>query len=278
MRGLAHIGALEVLEAKGYLKAVKEYVGISAGAFIAFAICIGCTLPELRKTVTLLDFGLIRSLSPEDVFRFMDTFGFDTGENIDRLITAMLRSKGMAPTTTFRELAKRPGPALRMFATELNTCSQKEFSARTTPETEVKSALRASMCIPIYFTPVNIDGRLMVDGGVVTNSPFFVLSDEERETTLAIAFADKHKPKASIPDLPNFLAQIYYSIDYHHLRSLDKAWSKHIVYLPCGDFSMIHFEASAEEKEGLLAMGRKGMEDFLGGRFGRAPPRRFSVV
>ena len=278
MRGLAHIGALEVLKARGYLKAVKEYIGISAGAFVAFAICIGCTLEELHKTVTLLDFGLIRSLSPEDVFRFMDTFGFDTGENIDRLIAAMLRTKGMALTITFGELAKKSAAALRIFATDLNTCCQKEFSARTTPGTEIRAALRASMCIPIYFTPVKIDGHLMVDGGVITNSPFFILSDKERETTLGIAFTDTHKPKGSIEDLPTFLVQIYHSIDYNQLRSLGNAWSKHIAYLPCGDFSVVHFEASAEEKEGLIAMGRKGMEDFLGGCFGRPPPRRFSVV
>jgi NTE family protein len=134
------------------------------------------------------------------------------------------------------------------------------------------------MCIPIYFTPVNVDGHLMVDGGVVTNFPFFILSQKERETTLGIAFNGDHKPKAAIEDLPTFMAQIYYSIDYYQMRSLDKNWSRNIVYLPCGRFSMINFEATAEEKETLMAMGRKGMEDFLERGFGRRPPRRFSVV
>jgi len=278
MRGIAHIGALEVLEARGYLKAVKEYIGISAGAFCAFAVCIGCSLEELRKTIVLLNFGLIRSISPEDAFRFLDTFGFDNGENIDRLLTVMLRSKGLGPAATFGELAKRSGPALRIFATDLNTCLQKEFSARTTPGTEIKVALRASMCIPIYFTPVNVDGHLMVDGGVITNFPFVILSDEERETTLGIAFNDAHKPKQTIEDLPSFMVQIYHSIDFYQFRNLDNIWSRNIVYLPCGDFSVINFEATAEEKEGLMALGRKGMEEFLERGFGRRPPRRFSVV
>ncbi len=44
MRAVAHIGALQVLEARGHLAHVKEYVGVSAGAFLAFCLAIGYTL------------------------------------------------------------------------------------------------------------------------------------------------------------------------------------------------------------------------------------------
>ena len=65
IRALAHLGALDVLEKKGYLKNVKEYVGVSAGAFVGFSICIGYTISELRMLCSVFDFGLIRSVDPE---------------------------------------------------------------------------------------------------------------------------------------------------------------------------------------------------------------------
>jgi NTE family protein len=283
MRGLAHIGALEVLEERGYLRTVKEYIGISAGAFCAFAVCIGCTLTELRTVVALLDFGLMRSLQPEDVFRFTETFGLDSGANMEKLLGALLRTKRLSPTITFRELAAKlpDAPVLRVFATDLNTCMPKEFSAAASPDAAVCHALRASMSIPIYFTPVtDTNGHILVDGGIISQFPFQILSDAEREVTLGIAFSDRHKDLsgAPIPTLFTYIAQLYNSIYYNRMRALDVKWSDRIVYLPCGSFSSVHFEATAEEKLELMNAGRRGMEEFLGRRWRRRPPRRFSVV
>jgi NTE family protein len=283
MRGLAHIGALEVLEERGYLKAVKEYIGISAGAFCAFAICIGCTLTELRMVTALLDFGLMRSLQPEDMFRFTETFGLDSGANMEKLLAALARTKGLSATITFRELAAKlpDAPALRVFATDLNTCMPKEFSLAATPDAGVCHALRASMAIPIYFTPVtDTTGHTLVDGGIVTHFPFQILSDAERDVTLGIAFSDAHKDisGARIGNLFRYMGQLYHSIYYHHMRTLDVRWKDHIVYLPCGAFSSVHFEATAEEKLDLMNMGRRGMEEFLARGNRRRPPRRFSAV
>jgi len=280
IRGLAHIGALEVLEERGYLKTVREYLGTSSGSLCAFAICIGCTLSELRSISAELDFGLIRSMNPDDMFRFTETFGFDSGENLKKLLAALLRAKGLATTITFRELCTlRPTlPILRVFATDLNTCMPKEFSMALTPDASIVEALRASMCIPMYFTPIkDASGHLLVDGGVVTHFPFQVLNREEQSTTLGLAFSDDHKRiRTDILDLFSFLGQIYNAIYYRQMRVLDLSWAQNIVYLPCGEFPSVHFEASPGEKQALMATGRKGMETFLDNIPRRRPPRRFS--
>ena len=86
LKGIAHIGALEVLSEHGYLKSLREYVGISAGALVAFCLCIGCSLSELRMVVSLLDFGLIRDIDPETMLNFPETFGLDTGANLEKFL------------------------------------------------------------------------------------------------------------------------------------------------------------------------------------------------
>ena len=73
LKGIAHIGALEVLSERGYLKSLREYVGISAGALVAFCLSIGSTLPELRMIITLLDFSLVRDLDPETMICLLYT-------------------------------------------------------------------------------------------------------------------------------------------------------------------------------------------------------------
>ena len=279
MRGLAHIGALEVLQERGLLKAVKEYIGISAGSFCAFAICIGCTLAELRMASALLDFGRMQNINPEDAFKFMESFGFDTGENMEKLLTVLLKAKGRSPTMTFTELDALGGPKLRIFATDLNTCMPKEFSALLTPGAEVRHALRASMSIPIYFTPVkDADGHMLVDGGVITSMPFALLSREDRDTTLNIAFNMDHMSCSEIPSLFSFLSQLYSSIQRYQYVMLEKEWVHKTVYIPCGEFPATQFQATTDEKIALMDSGRRGMEAFLSRIKGSAPPRRFSVA
>ena len=161
IRGLAHIGALEVLEENGSLRAVKEYIGISAGALIAFCMCVGATLSELRMMATVLDFGSIRDLEPETMLSFMETFGLDTGSNLEKLARAVLRAKGLSPTLTFEELvAARPTlPRLRIFATDLNTCTIAELSAATSPTMSSQQPSVRPPAFPSIFSQCGIPLR-----------------------------------------------------------------------------------------------------------------------
>ncbi|NBV76989.1 hypothetical protein EBR66_02425 [bacterium] len=280
LKGIAHIGALEVLSEKGYLKSLREYVGISAGALIAFCLCIGTTLSELRLLASLLDFGLVRDLNPESMFNFMDSFGIDSGANLEKLLQTILRARSLNVHMTFQELdALKLGPTLRVIAMNLNTCLPQEFSAKLSPLVEVVTAVRASMSIPIYFSPVRepISQQYLSDGGIYFPSPFKFLNDAERVHTLSLSFSHTHKPCENITSLQEFLYQLYYSIDYTIGKELEKMWRHSILYIDCGRTNIMHFEASQEEKMTLMEKGRTSAEDFLKKSPGRRVARRFSV-
>ena len=205
--GLAHIGALEVLQERGHLKCVKEYLGISAGAMIVFCICIGYTLSELRALITVFNFTKIQNLEPEIMLSFVESYGFDDGANIEKLFIVLLRAKGLSPEITFREFSEKfpERPTLRIFATEVATRSLKEFSLGKTPDVCLKFAIRASVSIPIIFTPVeDLSGSYFVDGGIISNFPFHVLTDEERERAIGITFY-----KYTIQDKPAKITNIF---------------------------------------------------------------------
>jgi NTE family protein len=279
LKGVAHVGALEVLSEHGLLSALKEYVGISAGALVAFCLCIGTSLSALRMIVSLLDFGLVRDLDPETMINFPETFGLDTGANLEKLLKTILKARKLPLTLTFEQLAEaKKGPTLRIITMNLNTCMPREFSAACTPTAEVVMAVTASMSIPIYFSPVRdpITQHFLSDGGIYFASPFKFLSDDERRHTLSIAFDDKHKPTESISSLSGFLMQLYYSLDYHTAQELRKQWGQNILYIDCRGTNLLQFEASQEERIALMEAGRQSAEDFLK-HPGPKPARRFST-
>ena len=139
-------------------------------------------------------------------------------------------------------------------------------------------AVKASMSIPIYFSPVRdpTTQHFLSDGGIYFASPFKFLSDEERRHTLSIAFDDRHKPTETINNLSGFLMQLYYSLDYHTAQELKDRWKQNILYIRCGGTNLLHFEASQEQRIALMEAGRQSAEDFLKCP-GPKPARRFST-
>lgn len=274
MKGIAHVGALEVLESRGLLRHVVEYIGTSAGALMAFVLCIGYTVAELRDICIRFDFTLLQTLEPDTIVNVMETFGVDTGENLDRLLRALLKMRGLQPDTTFGDLS---GTAtLRVYAADIHACGVREFSAAKTPRVPLRIAVAASMAIPLYFTPVEDPetGHLLVDGGLIAHFPFHHLSDLERQETLGIAFAQEHKVKSDteLKSFAAFFLQLYYSVYHPQNERLFSAWRHRILFLPCGEFPTMQFDSSEDQKGGLIAAGRRGATEFLAGNF--APPRR----
>jgi predicted acylesterase/phospholipase RssA len=279
MKGIAHVGALEALLERGLLRRVREYVGTSAGALMAFCLCIGYTVAELRDLCVRFDFTMLQTLEPDSVLQVLETFGMDNRENLDKLLRALLKTKGYEPDTTFADLSGEP-LALRVYAVDIHACEIREFSLARTPRTPLRIAVAASMAIPIYFTPVRDPetGHLLVDGGVIAHFPFHHLTDAEREETIGIAFQQGYKLKQELElnSVVSYFLQLYYSVYHHQNEALFSKWRHRIVFIPCGEFPTMQFDSSAEQKEALIAAGSRGVQEFPGSG-GLAPNRRNSI-
>ena len=281
MKGIAHVGALEVLEEKGMLKCVKEYIGTSAGALIAMCMVLGYTLQELRTLCTLFDFSLMLNLEPETILLCPDKFGLDNRLNMEKLLVVLLKAKGYGSATTFEDLRELP-KQLRVYAADITICDKREFSLKASPRAELRVAVQASMCVPFYFTPV-IDpdtGHFLVDGGIIAHFPFIHLRDEERAETLGIAFTKQVDNESYIPKMDTLLAyimQLYTSVYHHQNKALYANWAHRIIRIECGRFPSFHFEATAAEKTFLMNKGREAVETALVRRAGPRITRRKSL-
>jgi NTE family protein len=280
MKGIGHVGALEVLERRNLLSSVKEYLGTSAGALISFCIVIGYSLSELRSLCSVLDFTQTQNLDVDTILNFPNGLGLDDGKNVEKFLSVLIRAKGLSETITFEEFySKKPSaPRLRVFATHLDTMTMKEFSIQT-PRVTLLFAVRASMAIPFLFTPLKDDlGNLLVDGALISQFPFYQLSDSERSETIGIAF--------NIVDSPEFVPERHTIITYfvhciqsaykHQDRALFLKWGHRIIDIKCNEYISIQFNASNEEKIEIINMGQKAAEAFFLQK-GPVPLRRYSL-
>ena len=149
-RGLAHIGAIREIEKRGY--EIKSVIGCSVGAIVGGCYCAG-KLDKFEEWVC--------SLSEWDVVRFMD-FSLFSKNGI---------MKGDLLTDTMRKLVgnqKIEDLPIPFAAVATNLNDHKEVWLN---KGDLFDAIRASMAIPGLMTPKEIDGKTLVDGGLLNPLP-----------------------------------------------------------------------------------------------------------
>jgi NTE family protein len=162
LRGTAHVGVLRVLEREGI--PVDCVAGTSAGSVVGAAYAAGLS-PE-----KLLELG--NALRWRDVARpAFSRYGLIS---FARLETYFVRILG---DLTFSDL-KRPFAAV---AADLE--SSEQVVLRTG---RVAPAVRASCSVPILVKPVELGGRLLVDGGVLNNLPISVARELGVDVVIAV--------------------------------------------------------------------------------------------
>ncbi|XSS64889.1 patatin-like phospholipase family protein [Pseudomonas sp. B11] len=187
-RGLAHIGVLKALEEQGIR--VDAIAGTSMGAVIGGLYASGYRIDELEKLALEIDWKQALSDAPprEDVpfrrkqddrdflvkqklsFRDDGSLGLPLGVIQGQNLALLLESK-LAHASDTRDFDKLPIP-FRAVATDISSGEKVVFRKGHLPQ-----VIRASMSIPAVFAPVEIDGRLLVDGGMTDNIPLDVARD-----------------------------------------------------------------------------------------------------
>ena len=193
-RGGAHLGVLEVLEEMRV--PVDFIVGTSAGSIIGAAYASGMPLAEIEAEIKGASTAVLvrdtdRSAVPLRVKRddFNNYAGPEVGLGPGGLTLPRGVLAGVSIEAELRRLTRRqsstnfdrlPVP-FRAVATDLTTSEMVVIN-----HGNLALAVRASMAVPAVVQPVEIDGRLLVDGGVVRNLPVDVVRQMGADIVIAV--------------------------------------------------------------------------------------------
>ena len=277
------IGAIKALSHKGLLTQLKEISGVSAGAWLAFMVSAGLSIQTLEALVLGFEFGNIRNLNPEALMSFPETLGIDDGTNLMKFLESIFRvAIKISPTVTFAEFnaLNLSKIKFRCWATDLKECNTCEFSLEETPNVKIIDALRASMALPLYFTPVihPITGNLLSDGGIQGSLPIHALSDLERNNCIGIGFSQKSEKK-NPSDLMNFMLSLFSCLIHSRHEDILTKWYSNIINIPIYNTASWDFEISREQRAELVKNGYKAGLDWISKKYSgsRKILRRHSV-
>lgn len=164
VRGIAHVGVLEELEAAGIN--IDLIIGCSAGSIVGalYADCPqACRIKQIIETM--------RSDSLFDINIWQSRFGLSQGRALQRALRKNLRAR------TFEDLQI----PLIVVATDL-------YSGELVPigSGDIIKSVQASCSVPLLFTPCEMHGRVLVDGGVVNPVPVCLARDLGVDVVIAV--------------------------------------------------------------------------------------------
>ena len=275
IRCVAHVGVLKAMNQAGLLSCVKEMIGISAGALFALLYVLGYSIEQIEDLALNFDFRILGNINPEDLLLFSMTLGLNSGDMLDKLVGSILHQKGFDKDITFAQLASRVRLGFRCYATELQTSAIKEMSAASTPDMLVRTAVRASMSLPIMYSPVPYDNILLVDGGLLHNLPLVFLNEVELADSWGVLFVSPNKKVEVIDSVVDFFKYIYDGVVLMRNLPCIKKYKERLIVIESDEFSSLNFGESKESRIEFIRRAEKATVAFLGAR--NRPRRRVSV-
>jgi NTE family protein len=198
-RGIAHLGVLQVLQQEGI--GVDYLAGTSSGSMLAIAYASGHTIEEITeqaKATRFKDFGNWK----------LSWMGLASNQRLEHYPRKYLG------VNTFEEL-KIP---LAIAASDLGTGEPKYFTTGA-----LGPALRASCAYPGMFVPVEIDGRMLVDGFLAAPVPVHPLRVMGADIVIAVFLeaASNHKPSSIVEVISLSFAILQRHADLEWRRTAD---------------------------------------------------------
>jgi NTE family protein len=164
-RGLTHIGALKAIEEKGIK--ISYISGTSIGALIGGAYALGFSVEELEKIALQTDWKLMAKLfSPTLPIRSLVNTSY-----ITEFLYTLYGNKSFEDLTI-------PFSAV---ATDIQTGKMVVID-----NGDLLTAIRASISMPIVFSPVTYSNYKLVDGGLVNPTPVDIVKKMKMDKVIAV--------------------------------------------------------------------------------------------
>ena len=312
IRGVAYAGAVKSLEEENVLQHIQKVAGTSAGSIIALMISLGYNATEIDSIMTNLRIeqfndgkgGLVGKYS-----RVKKFYGIHKGETFEKWLEQLVEKKlhnKLASFTDLHNMLLRGNVEFNFkdfycVGTNLTKQQAEIFSFTTTPNMPLKTAVRISCSIPLFYEPILLDSvgvaikqpakgqhyQVYADGGIMANYPINIF-DSCRHGGTAL-FCDSvihnYQTLGIKLDRNEQIAQLAYSTDIpaYNINNLNDYIGAFMnlmmetmnrkpnlenekgrtIYIGYGDILSKPRKMKSSEKTALFESGRKAVEQFF---------------
>lgn len=257
-RGVAHIGVLKVLERERI--PICKIAGTSMGSVAGGLYASGYSADEIEQILYAIDWKDVLNDDPprsdfpmrrkNETLRYLINFRFGLRDGAIQWPRGVVQGQKLLLLLRRLTLHTWKVPnfdalpiAFRAVATDLVSGEQVLFK-----DGDLGLAIRASMSVPAAFAPTRVDGRLLVDGGLVNNVPVDVAQAMGADRLIVVDIGTVPATQTSM-DSPFAITMQMLDVLMRQRTAqlLQKMASEDVILLPqLGDIGVADFDRSSE--------------------------------
>ena len=259
IKGVALIGVLKAFEIKGVLDNIQTYAGTSAGTIIIALYLLGYSPDEMFGIVKNFNLEKIKNIS---VGNLLKLYGLDSGTKLEYVLERFMQAKNFDIKITLNEFYNKTQKEFYLATTCLNTMKAVYLSYKTHPNLSLIKAIRMSISVPIFYTPVQYDGQLYVDGGCIDNYPIHIFKGDI-ESVIGAYLVESRDHTESIDNLESCIMSIINCLMEGVNYNSVKGYEDFTIKINVNAVNITKYGLTYDEKKKMFNAGFNQTIDFL---------------
>jgi predicted acylesterase/phospholipase RssA len=226
------LSAIQELENNNYLNIneIETIYGTSAGAIIGLMICLKFDWETLNDYIIKRPWHDVFPIKVQNILDSYTKKGIFDIKTIEKCFKPLFDVKDIPLDINLLDFYNLTKIELHMFAFEINEYKLEDISYKTYPNLALLSAIQMTCAIPVLMTPVCIDNKCFMDGGVACNYPLNYCIESGKSHDEILGFKNKYSDDKTIVNsdstlldyLLNFLFKAVFSVNTYYTQPIIK--------------------------------------------------------
>jgi predicted acylesterase/phospholipase RssA len=167
------LAALQHLEENKYIKLdnIETIYGTSAGAIIGVLLCLKYDWETLRDYIIRRPWHEAFPVKVQHIFDAYTKKGLFDEETVIKCFKPLFYGKNIDMNINLKEFFDYSRIELHFMTFEVNNYQEEDISYLTHPTLSLITAIHMSSAVPVIITPVCMENKCYIDGGVTANYP-----------------------------------------------------------------------------------------------------------
>lgn len=220
------LGAIQHLETNKIvdMKNIESIYGTSAGAIVGVLICLKFDWETINDYIIKRPWQDVFPIKVQNIFDAYTKKGIFDIKTIEKCFKPLLDAKDISMNVNLEDFYKLSNIELHLYSFEINEYKVHDISYLTHPKLSLMTAIQMTCGLPILVTPVCLDNKCYIDGGMACNYPLNYCIESGKQPDEILGFKNKYidekenvNSDSTILDfLLSFLFKAVFSVNTDH--------------------------------------------------------------
>lgn len=189
------LGAIQHLEKNEIvdMKNIESIFGTSSGAIVGVLICLKFDWETINDYIIKRPWQDVFPIKVQNIFDAYTKKGIFDIKTIEKCFKPLLDAKDIPMDINLEDFYKLSNVELHTYSFDINEYTVHDISYLTHPKLSLMTAIQMTCALPILVTPVCIDNKCYIDGGMGCNYPLNYCIESGKKPDEILGFKNKYK-------------------------------------------------------------------------------------